>query len=166
MLLAPAKRALGAMALIGFLASLLVHVETVTGRDLMSISPLVWVLHAGAILSIFASVLSARGALMRISGGRPEPGAILQHVPKWTLAAAGIVSVYVLINTFLCLPNSGDGNASLFAGEYFLRIHGRAIAKLTEAQYHLHRAWELRLYSGAWLVAYAISALYFFGWRD
>ena len=46
-------------------------------------------------------------------------------------------------------------------GQYFLTSHGHVLAHINEAQYHLQRAYQVRLFSDFWLLFYLMPTLYF-----
>jgi hypothetical protein len=78
-----------------------------------------------------------------------------------------VIFGYALLNVFLCGPYTGNGAvADVAGGQYMLTSHGHVLARLTEREYHAHRAYELRFFSGVWLVFYLMPTLYFFFWRD
>jgi hypothetical protein len=65
------------------------------------------------------------------------------------------------LNGFLCLNAAPEGKADLIGGQYVLTLHGRVLAQVSELEYHLHRAYEVRLFSGLWLIFYMAPSLYF-----
>ena|ERR1700685_1064346 len=73
---------------------------------------------------------------------------------------------YTLFNFFLGTNLAGDGNADVMGGQYVLASHGHVLTHVSEPEYHLHRAWELRLFSRHWLIFYFVPTVYFFFWRE
>jgi hypothetical protein len=114
----------GWIAFTGLLLALLVHIATVTGVDVYSRLPPVWLLHLGAMLVLGLFVLSAR---------RLKLDEIMCHLPLWVVIVFAVVFAYDLLNVFLCLPVTGNGGtADLVGGQYVLRSHGRVLTHLTE----------------------------------
>lgn len=153
------SRSLGITATLGFALALGVNAATVLGIDVYSRMPLVWLLHIGAVLLFCALVLSATRTHAAL-------GEIVSRIPGWAVVAAGAAFAYALINAFVSLRISGEGNAVQSGSGYVLTTHGRLLAHLAEREYHARRAAELRLFSGGWLLFYLSPALYFLLGRE
>jgi hypothetical protein len=99
---------------------------------------------------------------------RPNPSlaAIESLFPVWARVLCVTTFVYALVNFALFASRSGGGNADILNGEYVLRSHGHVLAHLTESQYHLHKATEIRGFSGHWLLFYLIPCIYFWFRRE
>jgi hypothetical protein len=151
-------RVRGSLALVGFTLALVVHVETIAGVDVYSRFPPVWLLHLGALLLFGLFVLSG--------GHRIKPSEILYHLPTWAIMVIAAVFVYSLINFVVCESITGGSLADVLGDQYVLSSHRRVLAHISQAEYHLHRAYELRAFSGTWLVFYSVPTVYFFLWRD
>jgi hypothetical protein len=84
----------------------------------------------------------------------------VSRFPQWARVLAIAVFAYSVVNIclFAVLYN---GNADSVNGEYVLSSHGRVLAHLTEPQYHLHKAIEIRGFSALWLFFYLLPCLYF-----
>jgi hypothetical protein len=156
------NRAGGWAALAGFLLALAVHIATVFGVDVSSRFPSVWLLHIGALLVFGLFVFSARGAF----ANGMKLHVIMDHLPTSAVLAVAVAFAYALFNFFLGTNVIGAGNAEVVAGQYVLTSHGRVLAHVSELEYHLRRAWELRLFSGHWLFFYLVPMVYFFFWRE
>ncbi len=152
------KPALGSAALVGLILSLAVHIATSLGIDVYSQFPPVWVLHIASVALFGAFVLSGRHRL--------KLDKATTRVPSWAVLVVLATIAYVLVNTVVCAGVSGEGNANMLDGQYVLTSHGRVLAHISERDYHLHRATELRLFSGLWLVSFLVSTVYFFLWRE
>ena len=152
------KSALGSAALVGLIVSLAVHVATSIGIDVYSQFPPVWVLHFAAIAIFGAFVLSG--------GHRLELGEATTRLPAWAVLVVAATIAYVLVNSVVCAGLLGEGNANVLGGHYVLTSHGRVLAQISERDYHLHRATELRLFSGLWLASCLVSTVYFLLWRE
>ena len=157
-----AKRVLGRTAVVGFFVSLLVHLLTVAGIDVTRWVPHVWGLHVGMFVVLFAFVLSSR----KILGRRVTLGDLTSGIPNWTGALIIALFVYGTVNLVWCAYVLHDGVPDIINGQYVLSAPGRVLLRITESEYHLHRAHELRMFSGLWLLAYCVSGLYFLFWRE
>jgi len=113
---------LGAVGLVGFGFSLLIHIPSVLGLDLSSPFPYIWSMHVAVL-------------------------------------------AYAIINGVLYASLTGPGYADINNAEYVLASHGRIPTHLTEAQYHSHKASELRMFSGAWLAFWLVPASWYYFWR-
>jgi len=129
------------------------------GVDLLSRFPFIWVIHVAVILYFGSAVLLLRSEF---------PGsltALQANLPTWVLLVDGLVFAYMTFNFFLCMSLTGGGNADLVNGQYLLMSHGRIIEHLSRGAYHLHKAYELRMFSGAWLAFWAIGSGHFLFWK-
>jgi len=157
------NRLLGRLALVGFFVSLVVHLLTFAGVDVSSRFPYVWLLHAGFFFVWIPFVLlSGKGFQMR----RLAIGEIMSGFPTWASVITGAMFAYAILNFFLCDRLMGGGNANIVDGQYVLASHGRFLARLTQSEYHLHKAYELRIFSGTWLVFYSIPGVFFLFWQE
>jgi hypothetical protein len=119
-------------------------------------------MHA-AVLVYFASAV-----LLLFHAGYPRrlTQDILQdNLPGWVLLTDGLFFAYFFINAFLCLSVTKGGNADPANGRHLLMSHARVLAHLTEREYHLQKAYELRMFSGAWLCFWTWSTSYFLFWK-
>jgi hypothetical protein len=151
------KSLFGAVALVGLVLALAVHIATALKVDVYSRVPLVALLHFVAI-GLFGLFVLTGGYRLRLEE-------VTSRLPGWALAVVAAMIAYVVVNSVICAGLSGEGNASVLQGQYVLMSHGRVLAHISERDYHLHRAYELRLYSGIWAAACLVSAVYFILWR-
>jgi hypothetical protein len=156
-------RLLGAIGLVGFGLTLLIHILTIAGIDVSSRFPYVWAMHA-AVMVYFAS-----SVLLLIRAGYPTRRLTLDiledNLPAWVLLADGLFFAYMFINVLLCVSVTKGWNADVVNGQYLLMSHARVLAHLTEREYHLQKAYELRMFSGFWLCFWTLSAGYFLFWK-
>ena len=152
------RSALGFAAVVGFMLSLAVHVATTLSVDVYSRFQPVWVLHFVAIALLVSFLLSG--------GYHLKLDEVTAKVPTWAVLVVAVTGVYALVNTAVCAALSGEGNANVLQGQYVLTSHGRVLAHISERDYHFHRATELRLFSGIWLAACLVAAVYFLLWRE
>lgn len=155
-------RWLGTIGVLGFGLSLLIHILTAFGVDVSSQFPYVWATHAAVIL-YFASAV-----FLLVHAGYPRRlslDILEDNLPVWVLLADGLIFAYTFINLFLCTSVTKGGNANVVNGQYLLMSHAQVLAHLTEHEYHLQKAYELRMFSGAWLCFWAWPTSYFLFWK-
>jgi hypothetical protein len=158
----PSNRRWGAIGLVGFGCALIVHILTILGIDVSSQFPYVWAIHA-AVMVYFVSVV-----LLILHAGYPSRltlDILEDNLPAWVLLADGLFFAYMFINVLLCVSVTKGGNADVVNGQYLLMSHARVLAHLTEHEYHLQKAYELRTFSGFWLCFWAWSTSYFLFWK-
>jgi hypothetical protein len=156
------NRPLGRVALVGFFLSLLVHTLTLAHIDVASQFPYVWSLHVGMFLVWIPFVLFERKTFRT---QRIKLGEIMSGLPTWASVLVAVVFAYSILNFFLCAHLSGGGNSDIVDGQYVLSSHAHILAHLTENEYHLHRSYEVRMFSGLWLTFYLIPGVYFLFWQ-
>jgi hypothetical protein len=150
------KRVYSTLAIIGFLTSLIVHLATFLGINPARYVPGVWVLHVG-MFAVFAPMIFDQKRTEKKTFQRE----IFSPLPGWARYLITAFFVYALINFALFLFLSEGGVPSVRDGKYVLHSHGSVIRELSEEEYDLHKAYELRGFSGHWMVFYLIPALYF-----
>ena len=152
---------LGGAALAGFLISLVVHVEALTGVDVASSMPSVWLLHAGIFVIFGPFVFLSRKDFV----GNRSLFAMAKGLPQWVAVLGGAIFVYAFVNFALFLLQSEGGNPMVENGKYLLMEHGKLIRELTPTEFTALKANEVRGFSGHWLVFYFVPAAYFLFWK-
>ena len=132
---------------------MLVHVATLRGVDVSARVPYIWLLHIGAILDY--------GVLILFIRKQPVGRRALDNLPRWTIVVCGALLGYVVVNSIQSLRFTGGANPAVAGGHYVLTMHGRMLGQLTAQQYRTYRAYELRLFSGIWLIFFLLPSLYF-----
>jgi hypothetical protein len=119
-------------------------------------------MHAAVLLYFACAVL----LLHRAGYPRRLTFDILQdNLRGWILFADSLLLAYAVVNFVVCLQLMGNGGADIVNGAYVLTSHGRVLSHLTQGEYHLHKAYELRYFSGGWLLFWAWSTSYFVFWK-
>lgn len=147
---------LGLLAAAGFFAALVVHCLTFVPIDVEAAWPGVWLLHFGIFVVFVPFVFASRRAVGRL--GHTDLRAML---PGWAGALLACVFGYAILNFGLMIVHTGGGSPSESHGTFVLENHGRFVRQLSEAEYHLQKAYVVRGFSGHWLVFYLVPALYF-----
>jgi hypothetical protein len=150
-------RLCGAIAAIGFVIALFVHGMTFAQVDVQTDYPLVWLLHLGCFLVFIPFVFATRSEF----GPKPSFSQFRAALPGWAGVLLICVFAYAIVNFGLLFLHTEGGSPSESNGAFVLQSHGKVIRQLTEAEYHLQRAYIIRGFSGHWLVFYLVPALYF-----
>jgi len=87
------------------------------------------------------------------------------NLPGWVLLADALFSAYAIMNFVLCMSLTGGGNAEIVNGQHLLTSHAHVLAHLTEREYHLQKAYDLRGFSGVWIVFWFFAATSFLFWK-
>lgn len=148
---------LGLAAAAGVVLSMSIQFMTAQGVDACSRIPPVWLLHFMTLALFGAFVISV--------GHRLASHEVNSRLPTWAVLLTAAATLYVAVNTIICIRMGGEGNPQVLEGHYVVTSHGRVLAQISESAYHLRRAYELRLFSGIWLLLCLVSALYFLFWR-
>jgi hypothetical protein len=152
---------LGVVALVGFLLSLVVHVQALMGIDVASPIPSVWLLHVGIFIVFLPFVLLSR---KDFAGNRSWFG-MAKGLPLWVAVLGGGIFIYALVNFALFMLHTEGGNPTFENGKYLLMEHGKLIREITGTEYSAFKVNEVRGFSGHWLVFYFVPAAYFLFWK-
>jgi hypothetical protein len=158
--------------------SLLCHVSTFIPITNLSMSN-AWPLHLGAIVVFGAMVMIL---VAKKKGKRParESGesyltwwsnsiyedqnymtVIIRSVPMTIRILCAGVFLYTLVNFALFMINSEGGGPFAENDKYYLKSHGHIIRELSEQEFYRFRAYELRGFSGHWILFSLIPTIYF-----
>ncbi len=141
------------LALIGFALSLIVHGLTFVGVDPLQHFPYVWVLHIGIFVVWIPAVWISKQT-------KTSWKSLTKPFPFWMKPLPGILFAYMFFNFFFTIfVLQKGGSPSMINGEKVLQSHHKIIKKLSEEEYHLHQAYEVRTFSGHWLLFYGYAAL-------
>lgn len=147
--------------LIGFLIltmaalilSAIAHFATFFGIDPQAKFPAVWLLHLG----IFIVILPLLIVYGKEPGGRfgtIDHTLVMKYVPSWMKSLLMILSIYTAVNFGLFFVLSEAGAPDVWEGKYVLQNKGTFIRELSKAEYEKHLMYEVRGFSGHWLIFY------------
>ena len=74
---------------------------------------------------------------------------------------SGICFIYAFINFFVTFQYIANGMAEIIDGKYVLNNHGE-ITEITKEMYGKQKIYEMRLFSGHWILFSIIPMFYFF----
>lgn len=150
------NRAISVFALLGFFASLVVHVTTFFGVDPAKYVPWVWALHLG-IFVVFVPVVFAQ----RMKPQRDFWGKLNASMPRWARYAVKALFAYAFVNFAFFFFLSKGGVPEERGGGYVLRDHGEIVRELSPEEYERQKAYVMRGFSGHWMIFYLVPALFF-----
>lgn len=151
------ERILGNLALVGFIAALIVHLAAISQLFMIQDFSFVWVLHVGVFAVFVPFVFSARKNF-----GNTIPFQLLRELfPPWVLYAGKILMLYVVVNFIIFMIRSEWASPSILNGKFMLTEHGKIIREITEDEYHFYKNNILRGFSGHWLIFYFVPFAYF-----
>jgi hypothetical protein len=150
-------RLVGVLALLGFALSMLVHGLTFTHVDVQAACPYVWTLHLGCFVVFIPMIIASR----REFRGKAPVSELRAVLPKWADTVLTCIFMYAIVNFVLFFFLSEGGSAAQKDGAFILQSHGTFVRQLSEAEFHAHKNYVVRGFSGHWLVFYLVPALYF-----
>lgn len=134
--------------------SLAVHVSTFLGVDPIESYPNIMWLH----ILIFPSVLAAIYYVARATGSWSTTFDWTSgHAPKPLQRLSMLFFAYALVNAFVFIVFLEDGTPSPKEGGYYLHHHGEFIREISEAEFHVREAYEVRAFSGHWMFFACLS---------
>lgn len=165
------KKILFYVAVAGWALGLIVHLLSAAGTDVADKVPFIRLLHIGifivwipAILELNKNKLQKASpntiSMMRMSSSDFYK-ALFGHCPKWLVIIAIGGFVYAFIN-FILFVTTRQGMVNIEGGQYVLHDFGQTNKTISEQEYHLHKAYELRGFSGHWIAFYGVAAAVLF----
>jgi hypothetical protein len=166
------------LSIVTLVLSFAVHIITFMPTSRLMMSD-VWPLHIGAIIVFGMMVISlARDQKKKRSARRPGESyftwlsnsksenqkylaEIIRSTPIILRILCITVFIYTMINFALFIKHSEGGGPSEENGRYYLTSHGRIIRELSEQEYHRFCLYELRGFSGHWILFSLLPTVYF-----
>lgn len=143
------------LAIIGFVLSFIAHFSTYFGVNPQGEFPFVWLLHVG----IFVVFVPAVYIMKRVDNGK----GIFFHeavkfAPVWMKILCGVCFLYAAVNFFSFASMTKDGSPDIISGNYVISNHGRIVRVISHDEYEKYRSYEVRGFSGHWMIFYFFSA--------
>jgi hypothetical protein len=69
--------------------------------------------------------------------------------------------IYVPFNFIMGMAHLGHGGPDYSNGKYFLSNHGKYVRDLTKEEYIMYQAYEVRFFSGHWMLFTYLPLIYF-----
>lgn len=150
------------LAVLGLVLSAVDHVSTFFGIDLHGPFPLVlWGLH---LLGMFLGALLVFSLLV-LSNDSPRRmtlSELMRYVPRWMKAITVLLVMYGAFTFCAIFVLSEAGTAAIKNGNEVLVSHGTVIRRLSPEEYERIRVYPTRLFSGAWMSAFAVFVAVFY----
>ena len=159
------KKIFFTLAVIGFIFSLIVHIYSLLGINLMGNAYMIGFI--GIFIVFIPAILELRKDKDLIKNNNPAffLKTIFKHTPNWLKLLTLIAFVYAIINFILFIKLSGGGVPSIIDGKYVLQNHGDVIKNLSLEEYNMYKTNTIRGFSGHMIFFYVFSLaiLYPFG---
>jgi hypothetical protein len=148
-----------AIASIGLVLSLYVHLLSYFGVPVVQRAPSLWLLHLG----IFVVILPF--ALVKVGGSKQERKVsfwlrLFKEHPPWVLNLVYVLFLYAIINFLVGLYLTSGGVPAIVNGQTVLASHSKILRVLSPQEFQYHQALAMRMFSGHWLLFYGIPCLY------
>ena len=140
-----------ALATLGLLLSLPIHILSFFDIPAMERWPVVSVLHIG-VLIVFGLAISLN---QKEKDGRSDQDLDdeFKHAPRWLNGLTGLFTVSAVIHFAICFASGTPEH--LKDGTYALMNHGKLIRAITEQEFHQFNARSSGMFSGFWLIFYS-----------
>jgi len=139
------------LALAAFILSLLAHILSFFDVDVQSEYPYVWLLHIGIFVIFIPAIMFLK---------KRQQSEILARTPPAFRVLAIALFIYAFFNFFFTIfvLKKGGCNPVSENGTYFLKNKGHIVREISENEYEKQRAYDVRLFSGHWMVFYLFGA--------
>jgi len=174
MIMEKLRKAAFILACICLVLAALVHVLSIMEIDLQEEFPFVLLLHLLVFVCFvpgFISLFELQQAQSPSTSGRrrltlPLLKQFFAGTPWWMFIIFALFLVYALVNFQLFAMESEGGGPGFIDGVYVLHNHGQIIREISQEEYHLFRANELRGFSGHWMAFFSFSMLLLWPRKD
>ncbi len=147
-------------ALLVLVASSAIHLSTFFGVNPKTVFPSVMEMH----LLIFPPFIAVLFYAWKIDGPNDDKlNKMALRSPFWLRIIAAIIFAYSFINFAAFGIFSEGGGAQKRGDRYVLTSHGDVIRDLSEAEFHQHQAYEVRMFSGGWMLFSSASLMLLVG---
>jgi hypothetical protein len=142
------------------LVSAAAHASTFLGIDPIAMWPGVMLIH----LAIFPPFFAALYYAPRSAGKEQRhQDNVIAAAPAWLRILAGVCFIYAFVNFGIFIVLSEGGGPHERDGRYFIMSHGTVLRELSEAEFHQHQAYEVRGFSGHWMLFSSASLMVLVG---
>lgn len=153
------------LAAAGFLLSAVMHTGTFIGVNFEAMMPFPFGLHVGIFIVLVPAFIASSKDLKKTNINFNQAGSQLEYwkrltkfAPFWMRVLLMLLIPYALFNFFFTLFILKEGGGpSIIDGQKVLSSHGVVIRALSDEEFFTHILYELRLFSGHWMVGYATA---------
>lgn len=150
------RQILAGIAWVGLAVSVVVHLATYKGGEVVASFPYAAGLHAGIF---FIAILTAFLYFRQRSAQNKNNRVGQATMPAWAQGLMGVVFVYAIVIFLLFSAQSESGSLAVRDGQYLLLNHGVLIRHLTFEEYVAKQVYILRAFSAYWVLFYLALAL-------
>ena len=140
---------------------LAVHAGTFAGIDARKYFPPVFILHI-VVIAIFIPTVIVVSGYGRSQGKGDYSRRLLKSSPIWLKIIFFGLMLYTAFNFMSMMTLNRGGGPHIMDGKYVIANHGEIIDTITKQEYEKHRMYELRGFSGFWLMFSFGAALILF----
>ena len=163
-------RAFGWFYLFAFVVSVGIHVSTfMPGMSLTAAMGSVafilvfFGLHLTSILAV--PIAGVFYAMLRMRMKKENQSVqlwpqLLRWIPRPVVVLCGALACYSFINGMLFVGRMEGGGPAERDGQYYLQNHGKVIRQLDREEFDRFRAYEIRAFSGGWMLFTVIPATF------
>jgi hypothetical protein len=151
------NRTLGILAILGFTASLAVHLLTYRGYAISDTVPGTWLLHLGVFVVWLPAVLK----LNRARRGAEGLTHLLEYIPAWLLPVVMVFGQLIFVSGLVAMLDA-PGVATYRDGRYLLVNHGEVLRELSTEEFRRQHALQDRSFSAVWVIFYGMAAMVLF----
>lgn len=160
------KYALFCFILLGWILGVVVHLLDIKGVDVTTFAPRAALVYCLCAIpaSFFVSRTPQVGAPTNKSvvvDTSIKINLLLAGKPLWVKLALVVICGYIFIS-IIKDHNPPGGIPDIQDGHYVLTNHGKLIRTLTEQEYHLYRAGQIRFFSRLWLLFFSLFLAFLF----
>jgi len=139
------------LALAGFTLSLLAHILSFFNVDIQSEYPYVWLLHIGIFVVFIPAIIFQK---------KGQNNDIFKSIPLNLKTLVTVLFIYAFFNFFFTIfvLKQGGCNPVSENGTYYLKNKGHIVREISETEYEKQRAYDVRLFSGHWMLFYLFGA--------
>ena len=145
------------LAIFGLVASAIAHFSTFFGINPQRVFPPIWALHILIFIVWLPVVLSCRKICTK-DKRKDFWKLATRNAPGWMKVLSTALFAYAFINFFITIFVLNEGGVpSEINGQKVIHNHGNVIRELTDNEYETHQAYNVRTFSGHWMIFYAMG---------
>lgn len=154
------------VALGGLIASVMVNITTWFDINLQAKLPYVWLLHGLVFAVWFPMIICLRDPFYADGTDHPRQDSralfwknATSHAPQWMKVFVLAVVAYSLAGFVMGNHILEGGSASIVDGVRVLSDREGIIRELSDTDFEVYKAISLRMFSGIWMAAFAVSLI-------
>jgi hypothetical protein len=143
------------IAVFGLVSSAVAHFSTFLGINPQRVFPPVWALHF-LIFVVWVPVVFSCRKICTKNNQKDFWKIAMRNAPGWMKVLSVVLFAYAFFNFFFTIFILNEGGVpSELEGKKVIHSHGKVIRELTNEEYEAHQAYNVRTFSGHWMIFYA-----------